>query len=104
MDEQTTTIDANGRYHSGSRFQALAGEHAGFLERLRTQWAEGSPLPYEEFALPYLELRNALLENCARLGVNLSDAGNGQVVMAGQNVDVEQVNTANVACAGQVRA
>jgi hypothetical protein len=104
LDEQTTTIDADGRHHSGRRFQTLAGEHAGFLERLRSQWAEESPLPYEEFALPYLELRSALLEDCVRLGGNLSDAGNGQVVMAGRNADAEQVNAANAACAGQVRA
>ena len=104
LDEQTTTIDANGRHHSGRRFQALAGEHAGFLERLRSRWAEESPLPYEEFTLPYLELRSSLLEDCARLGGKLSDAGNGQVVMAGRNVDVEHVNTANAASAAQVRA
>ncbi|MDN3352301.1 hypothetical protein [Actinomadura sp. DC4] len=95
MDERIV-IDAEGRASSGRSFQTLASDYARFVERLRSQWPEQSPLPYAEFAGPYLESRNALLQGCEQLGTATRDAGEGQAVMAGRNRETEDINTGRV--------
>ena len=82
-------IDAYGRFASGRAFGTLANEHADFVAGLRSEWGEESPLPYEEFSVPYLELRRNLLDECERLGGNLRYVGDGQVFMAERNTDAE---------------
>ncbi|MGN9840075.1 hypothetical protein ACTMTI_18310 [Nonomuraea sp. H19] len=86
-------IDAYGRFSSGRCFGTLAHEHADFVAGLRSEWGDETPLPYEEFAVPYLRLRRHLLDECERLGEDLRRVGDGQVVMAERNVHTEFVNT-----------
>ncbi|MCG5220754.1 hypothetical protein [Streptosporangium sp. KLBMP 9127] len=81
---------------SDRRFQILAGEYAEFAEGLRSRWGDAFPLPYEEFAHPYQELRSTLLNGCERLGEDLRHIGAGQVVMAGRNTNTEHANVRNV--------
>jgi hypothetical protein len=87
MDE--LVIDFVGRHTSGRRFQELASEYADFVAGLRSQWSDASPLPYEEFSIPYLESRSGLLSKCEALKVTTRDAGDGQVTMARMNAEAE---------------
>lgn len=96
MNPNEVTIDAGGRRASGRRFGTLADEYAAFGAGLRAGWTEASPLPYEEFAVPYLEFRRALLEDCDRLGEHLRRSGDGQVVMAEINTLAERAAEAGV--------
>jgi hypothetical protein len=82
-------IDIAGRHTSGRRFQALAREYADFVAGLRSQWTDESPLPYEEFAIPYLQSRTALLRQCDALGAATRDAGDAHVTMAAMNAENE---------------
>ncbi|GAA3677825.1 hypothetical protein GCM10022224_047370 [Nonomuraea antimicrobica] len=95
--------DASGRFASGRSFRTLADEHADFVAGLRGQWDEEAPLPYEEFAVPYLQLRRNLLDECERLGGNLRYVGDGQVFMAERNTDAEDASTIGSAVAGPVQ-
>ncbi|MEV0147639.1 MULTISPECIES: hypothetical protein [unclassified Nonomuraea] len=88
-------IDAGGRSSSGRRFLILTEEYGQFIAESRERWGNELPLPYEEFAEPYNELRNELLDDCRGLGTTLLGIGDGQIVMSGRNMDVEQVNTMN---------
>jgi hypothetical protein len=88
MDEQIV-IDFVSRHTSGRRFQALASEYAEFVAELGSRWTDESPLPYEEFAIPYLEARNGLLRECDALGAAIRHAGDGQVRMAAMNAENE---------------
>ncbi|MEV0195966.1 hypothetical protein [Nonomuraea sp. NPDC050691] len=96
MDPNEVTIDADGRRASGRRFGTLADEYAAFGAGLRAEWTEVSPLPYEEFSMPYQEFRHALLEDCDRLGEHLRHSRDGQVVMAEVNTLAEQAAEAGV--------
>jgi hypothetical protein len=91
--DQVLVIDAYGRFSSGRSFRTLADEHADFVAGLRGEWGDEAPLPYEEFAVPYLKLRRHLLDECERLGGDLRRVGDGQVVMAERNTHTEFVNT-----------
>ncbi|MFG3437971.1 hypothetical protein ACGF0J_12095 [Nonomuraea sp. NPDC047897] len=104
MNPDEVTIDAGGRRASGCRFGTLADEYAAFGAGLRTAWTEVSPLPYEEFAVPYQDFRRALLEDCDRLGEHLRHSGDGQVVMAEVNTLAEQAAEAVVEGAREGRA
>jgi hypothetical protein len=95
-DHDHVTIDADGRRSSGRSFRTLADEHDGFTTGLRQAWGSESPLPYEEFAVPYSELRRSLLEGCERLGERLRHSGDGQVGMAEVNTRTEQAVMATV--------
>ncbi|MFC7649015.1 hypothetical protein ACFQX6_57755 [Streptosporangium lutulentum] len=90
------TVDAVGRRRSGQGFQTLVGEYALFAAGLRSRWNDESPLPYEEFAGPYRDLRRTLLEGCERLGEDLCHTGDGQIVMAARNEHVEHLGVTNV--------
>ncbi len=89
-------IDADGRRASGHRFQGLADEYSAFIDRLHSQWTGKSPLPYSEFATPYLEARDALLKDCARLYALTRHAGDAQTAMATTNVATEDANVSAV--------
>ncbi|MEV4097904.1 hypothetical protein [Streptosporangium saharense] len=95
MADEQVTIDVGGRHASGHGFQMLAGEYARYTAELRSRWGERSPLPYEEIATPYLELRNELLAECEQLGGDLTHIGDGQVVMAARNTAAEYANMTN---------
>ncbi|MGN9836797.1 hypothetical protein ACTMTI_01610 [Nonomuraea sp. H19] len=92
---QWVTIDAHGRSSSGRHFWRLAEEYGRFAAEFRQRWETESPLPYEEFAQPYSELRNGLLDDCEELGATLLGVGHGQIVMSGRNMDAEHANTMN---------
>ncbi|MBB6346560.1 hypothetical protein ACWGH8_38380 [Nonomuraea muscovyensis] len=96
MDPYDVTIDAGGRRASGLRYGTLADDHAAFTAELRAGWSEMSPLPYEEFAAPYLEFRRTLLEGCELLGEHLRHSGAGQVVMAEVNTLAERTAEAGI--------
>lgn len=104
VEPNEVTIDAGGRHAAGRRFGMLADEYAAFGAALRSGWTEASPLPYEEFAVPYLEFRRALLEDCDRLGEHLRRSGDGQVVMAEINTMAEHAAEAGVEAAREGRA
>ncbi|MET8001684.1 hypothetical protein [Nonomuraea glycinis] len=95
MPPPEVTIDAHGRYSSGRRFGVLAEEYGQFVAGLREHWDGECPLPYEEFAEPYSELRHGLLEDCEELGTTLLGIGEGQIVMSVRNIETEQANTLN---------
>lgn len=104
MTSDQVIVDASGRHSSGRCFRTLADEYADYAAGLRGAWGDEAPFPYEEFAIPYRQLRRSLLDACDQLGDRLRHAGDGQVVMAETNISVEHVNTVGITQAGQVEA
>ncbi|WP_326819618.1 hypothetical protein [Streptosporangium sp. NBC_01756] len=92
MTGRTTgiTIDADGRDSSGRAMSRLAGEHTAYVNGL--SFADEAPLPYEEFAAGYRELRASLHALCEQLADSLDHAGAGQIAMAVVNMETELAN------------
>ncbi|MEO3804904.1 hypothetical protein [Nonomuraea sp. B1E8] len=84
------TIDADGRDSSGRAMGGLAGEYAAYVKGLRR--ADEAPLPYEEFAAGYRELRESLRTSCEQLAASLDHAEAGQIAMAMVNRRTELAN------------
>ncbi|WP_214323351.1 hypothetical protein [Nonomuraea sediminis] len=78
-------IDASGRDASGRSFGRLAEEYERGLS-----WAQDEPVPFEELAGPYRELREGLRQSCEQLARTLRRVGDGQVLMAAVNERAEQ--------------
>ncbi|MFC7585555.1 hypothetical protein ACFQYP_18775 [Nonomuraea antimicrobica] len=92
MTERTAgiSIDADGRDSSGRAMSRLAGEYTAYVNGL--SFADEAPLPYEEFAAGYRELRASLHASCEQLAGSLDRAGAGQIAMAVVNRGTELAN------------